>query len=231
MRQKLASITQSFRLPTICTLCSQFHLGTLAVCHDCQHWLRPLGPSCQHCAYPLSSVEHLICGQCIKTKPHFDRAYIAYPFEEPLRSLLHQFKYHNGLYLKSFLGELMLKVSIDLQGQCLIPVPMHPLRLKQRGFNQAAVLTQYLAKTLQVPYDLFSCRKIINTAPQASLDGDLRRKNLRNAFEIKALPYQHVILIDDLLTTGSTANELARAFKKSGVQRVDVWCCARTVYA
>lgn len=232
MRQKLRSITQRLRLPSICTLCNQFHNGPLAVCSYCVSMITPIGPACEKCAYPLPEGSHLICGHCIKKPPHFDKTFIAYTFEEPLRGLLHQFKYHNGLYLCSFLCHLMLK-AVEKNthfGECLIPVPMHPKRLKQRGFNQAAVLTTSLAKQLKIPFDLYSCQKIINTAPQASLDGNQRQKNLLNAFSISPLPYQHIVLIDDLLTTGSTANELAASLKKSGVARVDVWCCARTIY-
>jgi len=107
---------------------------------------------------------------------------------------------------------------------------MHPKRLKQRGFNQAAVLTQSLGKKLNLPYRLNSCQKIINTAPQARLNGEQRQTNLKQAFIAEKLPYQHVMLVDDLLTTGSTANELALTLKKVGVQRVDIWCCARAVY-
>ena len=106
---------------------------------------------------------------------------------------------------------------------------MHPKRLKQRGFNQAAILAKSLAYKLQIPYDLTSCKKIVNTAPQASMDGEQRQKNVRKAFHCNPLPYEHVMLIDDLLTTGCTANELALTLKKSGVKRVDIWCCARTI--
>nr|WP_058465040.1 ComF family protein [Legionella cincinnatiensis] len=190
-----------------------------------------LGPGCRHCAYPLPNAHFLICGHCIKKPPSFDRALINYTFEEPLRSLLHQFKYHDGLYLTSFLSHLIFK-SLSTQAdlpQCLIPVPMHPQRIKRRGFNQAAVLARSLAKKLQLPYDLFSCQKILNTKPQAGLDEKQRRKNLRSAFITQQLPYQHVAIIDDLLTTGNTANELACTLKKSGVKQVDVWCCARAI--
>lgn len=231
MRQKLLSITQSLSLPSICVLCNQFHKNKLAVCASCIEFITPLGPACQYCAYPLPDADYLVCGRCIKKPPHFDKAHIAYRFEEPLRSLLHRFKYHNSLYLGSFLTHLILR-SLENQTspvQCLIPVPMHPKRLKLRGFNQAAVLTQALSKKLQIPYDLISCQKIINTAPQASLDGEQRQKNLRHAFQVKKIPYEHVALIDDLLTTGCTANELAHTLKKSGVHQVDIWCCARTV--
>lgn len=106
---------------------------------------------------------------------------------------------------------------------------MHPTRLKQRGFNQAAILAKLLARKLNLPYDVTSCQKIINTAPQASLDGKRRQTNIRKTFQCMPLPYEHVIIIDDLLTTGCTANELALTIKKTGVKKVDVWCCARTI--
>ncbi|MGL5742893.1 MAG: ComF family protein [Legionella sp.] len=113
--------------------------------------------------------------------------------------------------------------------QCLIPVPMHPQRIRHRGFNQAAILAKLLAKKLKCAYDLTCCHKIHNTEPQANLDGEQRQKNLRRAFQSKPIPYDHVAIIDALLTTGSTANELAFSFKETGIKQVDVWCCARTV--
>ncbi|HAU1151241.1 TPA: ComF family protein [Legionella pneumophila] len=194
-------------------------------------YMKQLGPSCQYCAYPLSDDTYLVCGHCIKKRPLFDKAYIAYRFEEPLRSLMHQFKYHNGLYLASFLKQLLLNAlpQSAFKPDCLIPVPMHPKRLKRRGFNQAVILTKLLARQLNIPYDLYHCRKIINTASQANLDGEQRRKNLNHAFYVSPATYEHVMIVDDLLTTGSTANEMAYTLKNAGVKRVDICCCARTV--
>lgn len=232
MRQKLLSVTQSLCLPSICTLCNQFHKGKHAICGLCTEFMPALGQKCYSCAYPLPDASEAVCGRCIKKPPHFDRAVVAYQFAEPLRSLLHRFKYHNGLYLGSFLCHLIENAwesQGDAKPQCLIPVPMHPSRIKQRGFNQAAILAQLLAKKLRLPCDVFSGQKIINTPPQASLDKEQRKKNLRHAFTSKKLPYQHVAIIDDLLTTGSTANEFALTLKKAGVHHVDLWCCARTV--
>lgn len=203
----------------------------MAVCSHCIELMPLLGPGCHHCAYPLPDTQFLVCGHCIKNPPSFDRAFIKYTFEEPLRTLLHQFKYHNGLYLTSFLSYLIFK-SLSSQvemPQCLIPVPMHPQRIKRRGFNQAAILARSLAKKFKLPCDLFSCQKTLNTKPQAGLDEKQRKINLRSAFVTHQLPYQHVAIIDDLLTTGNTANELAYTLKKSGVKQVDVWCCARTI--
>jgi ComF family protein len=160
-----------------------------------------------------------------------DNTHVACRFEEPLRTLLHEFKYHEGLYLCSFLATLIrdaLPRGAETT-QCLIPVPMHRKRLQQRGFNQAAELAKHLGKILQLPYDLHHCTKIINTPPQAQLNAEERKKNLLNAFHVSPLPYEHITLIDDLITTGNTVNELAKTFKQQGVARVDVWCCAKAV--
>lgn len=116
----------------------------------------------------------------------------------------------------------------DYQPNCLVPVPMHPARLRKRGFNQAAELTKILAKQVKIPCDLTLCEKKINTMTQVNLDSKHRNRNLQQAFVAKANTHQHITLIDDLLTTGSTANAVALALKKQGVARVDIWCLART---
>lgn len=229
MRHKIASIAQMLRLPAICGLCNQYHTGKLAICNECTALLTPLGPACCYCAHPLPDPTFLVCGHCCRKKPDLDTVITAYRFEEPLRTLLHEFKYHKGLYLSTCLTTLMLDAlpNEHYDTECLIPVPMHPKRLANRGFNQAAVLAKQLSRRLNVPYDPSCCQKILNTAPQAGLNAQERKKNLRHAFLAKCRAYQHVTLIDDLLTTGSTANELARVLKRQGVRRVDLWCCAR----
>lgn len=228
MRHKIASIAHMLRPPAICELCNQYHAGSLAVCMKCTALLTPIGPACRYCALPLPDANFLVCGQCCKKKPMVDNVITAYCFEEPLRTLIHEFKYREGLHLLTFLTDLMLHALPDnYQTDCLIPVPMHPKRLRQRGFNQAAELTKHLSKQLKLPCDLFHCKKNVNTPSQAGLSAEARRKNLRHAFQFKPLHYQHITLIDDLMTTGSTANELARTLKNQGVSRVDLWCCAR----
>lgn len=228
MRQKIASIAQLLRLPSLCVLCNQYHQDTFAVCTACTNLLPLLGPACRHCAMPVGDPCHLVCGTCSNKKPLFDYAFAVWRFEEPLRTLLHAFKYRESLYLRDFLATRMLEVlPIEARPQCLLPIPMHPQRLKQRGFNQAVELAKFLARALHLPSSLWEGQKVVNTVPQVSLSGNQRRKNLHNVFKIKALPYEHITLVDDLLTTGSTANELAKILKKQGVARVDVWCCAR----
>lgn len=230
MRQKINSIAQHFRLPVVCVLCHHYHQGFHAVCDPCKNQFTAIKHPCEICSLPLTDASFAICGHCIKQRPVFDKVLTAYSFEDPLRTLLHEFKYQKGLYLRSFL----IKLILDAQNKqtpvpdCLIPVPLHPQRLRQRGFNQAAELAKGLAKQSGIPCDLAICTKIINTQPQVGLNREERRKNLRLSFAVKPCSYRHIVLIDDLLTTGSTADELANLFKKQGVERVDVWCCART---
>lgn len=229
MRYKIASIAQTFRLPSICSLCNQYHTNKFAICTPCHTLLSPLGPACRHCAVPLPDAKFPVCGLCLRHKPDVDQVLTAYRFEEPLRTLLHEFKYRQGLYLSSFITQLMLDaIDVSLyKTQCLIPVPMHPLRIRQRGFNQAAELAKNLGRKLNLPFDLSGCQKVMNTEPQAGLNAMQRRKNINNTFKADRQHHQHVTLIDDLLTTGSTANELARVLKNNGVAQVDLWCCAR----
>lgn len=231
MRRKIASITHRLRMPAICALCNQCHRKDTAICLDCQKHLPRIKYACYHCALPLPEGDFLICGVCSKTKPYVDQTIAAYRFEEPLRSLLHEFKYHEGLYLCSFFSAAIIQSlpKEALKTQCLVPVPLHPKRLRQRGFNQAAELAKNLGHALNLPYNLFHCKKIVHTTAQASLNEKQRKKNLQHAFASEPLPFQHVTLIDDLLTTGNTVNELAKVLKEQGVIKVDVWCCARAI--
>lgn len=230
MRQRLAIITQSLKLPSICVLCNQFHSNGV-VCVECHEQLAHLPAGCEKCALPLPSTTFPLCGYCLKNPPAFDAVYIRYAFVDHLRYLIHQFKYHNGLYLSKFLSELILEAVASREDlpQCLIPVPIHRNRLKSRGFNQAALLAQHLKIKLHIPIDLGLCIKVLDTSPQMTLDKGARESNLRLAFEVGHSPPQHVAIIDDLLTTGSTAHQLAHQLKKAGAQRVEVWCCARTI--
>lgn len=228
MYQKIKSITQQWRLPAVCAVCSHNHSGFFAVCSFCEQLLTPLGPCCDYCRQPLTDAAFPVCGHCIKKRPGFDAVLTAYRFNGLLRSLLHDYKYRQALYLRSFLVKLMKNaLPENYRSECLIPVPLHALRLRQRGFNQTAELAKILATELAIPCSLLHCQKIINTPTQAGLSGRQRRNNLKQSFRIRPMPYAHVTLVDDLLTTGSTASELAHCLKQQGVQRVDVLCCAR----
>ncbi|CEG61750.1 ComF family protein [Legionella micdadei] len=229
MRQKITSITQLLRLPSVCVLCNQYHDQPFPVCHPCTRLFKKIGPACRYCAHPLPDEKYLVCGICVKEKPTIDNTITAYRFEEPLRTLLHGFKYHEAFYLGGFLAKLILEALANrpITTECLIPVPLHPKRLRQRGFNQAVELSRILSKKLQIPCEPNLCKRIVHTDPQVNLDRKQRKQNVRGAFQSKLTHYQHITLVDDLLTTGSTANELARVLKQQGATRIDLWCCAR----
>jgi ComF family protein len=171
----------------------------------------------------------MVCGTCCVKRPAVDRVITHYRFSEPLRTLIHAFKYDSALYLNAWLTGLLLDAKPEgYSTECLIPVPLHPNRLRQRGFNQAVLLTRALSKQLNLPHVLDACEKIALTPSQAGLSASQRQTNLNHSFHAKRLPYQHITLIDDVYTTGATANTIALLFKKQGLKRIDVWCCART---
>ncbi|PJD96039.1 MAG: amidophosphoribosyltransferase [Legionella sp.] len=232
MRHKLSSIAQKMHLPTLCVLCRQFHKDNMAVCKDCIAFFPTLTHGCSLCAYPLPQSHHPICGHCIKNPPWFNQTITMYPFIEPLRGLLHRFKYKNGLYLSSFFGQLILNGWQKRQTplpQCFIPVPMHPKKIRTRGFNQTVLLARFLSRQLHIPYYLDLCQKTIHTQPQMELDKRKRASNMQQAFRVNPQHHTHIALIDDLLTTGNTANQLAKQFKQAGAQTVEVWCSARAI--
>lgn len=212
----------------ICTLCQQYHDNTHAVCEFCQDLFTPLGLTCQRCAIPITTGSR--CSKCLISTAYIDRVIVAYAYKEPLRTLLHRFKYQQGLYLQTVLIHLLQQAPFDVSStDCLMPVPIHPQRLRQRGFNQAGLLAKRLAKHYDLPYLANRCKRVVNSLPQARLDNRQRQSNLKNAFRATAIPYTRVTLIDDLYTTGSTANEIAKILKEQGVLKVDIWCCARTI--
>jgi ComF family protein len=111
----------------------------------------------------------------------------------------------------------------------IIPVPLHPKRLRERGFNQALEIAKPISKKLKIPIDKKSCYRIRHTAAQSGLSQSDRLKNLANAFEMKKpLIAKHIALIDDVMTTGQTLMELANLLYKNGVEKIDIWCCAKT---
>jgi len=145
--------------------------------------------------------------------------------------LLQQLKFHQKLHLATLLGELLadgLKGREEPLPECLLPVPLHPQRLRERGYNQALELARVLSSRLNIPLETTICMRQRETAPQTALDGKERRRNLRGAFTVRevTLP-RHIAIIDDVVTTGTTVSELASTLRRSGVERVEVWACAR----
>ena len=221
--------THEWLLPSSCLLCGLAGQAGRDLCAGCASELPYLKAACHCCAIPLPQAG--VCGQC-QQKPHsFNSAWAAFDYQSPVDHLIQSLKFNGKLHCGRLLGELMaerLAVSgVDLP-ELLLPVPLHSSRLRQRGFNQALELARPLARAFDLPLKAGLCRRLRPTTAQTGLDAKARRRNLKGAFEVAAMPgVSHVAIIDDVMTTGSTAEMLAKALKQAGVERVDVWVCAR----
>ncbi|TNF36426.1 MAG: ComF family protein, partial [Gammaproteobacteria bacterium] len=214
--------------PAVCVLCntSGHHLRD-DLCPDCAADMPLNHHACRRCALPLpdSAVDGL-CGRCLQQQPLYDRAWSPFIYAQPLEWMIHQFKFNAKLAMGRLLAELALQQLPAWlpKPDCLIPVPLHPRRLRERGFNQSLELAQHLAKRMQLDVDSVSCHRQVYTEPQTGKDARQRKKNVKGSFVFdNRRHYQHVAIFDDVITTGSTVTELTRVIKRTGVQRVDVW--------
>jgi ComF family protein len=202
----------------------------------CETELPWLGEHCQTCALPLPAAG-LTCGQCLKQPPAFERVVAPWTYNFPIDSLITRFKHSAQWPLGHLLGELLAqslqhRFDDDLpRPDALVPVPMAARRLRQRGFNQAAMLARWLSERLDVPSDERLLSRTQDTNAQQDLSAAARKKNLQHAFALApdvSVKNRHLALVDDVLTTGATAQALACLLMDAGATRVDVYCLART---
>jgi ComF family protein len=213
-------------LPQSCFLCSDISIKPL--CAPCLADLPNQVTRCSCCAKPQSEI--VLCDECQSQPPPYTHIQTLFSYTYPIDQLIIAAKFHQNLVILKFLGELMgQRLIIQSCPQVLIPVPLHLSRLRQRGYNQSLELAKVIAKHTGIPIASQACERIKNTLPQTSLSGKQRQTNVKDAFKlIKINPdWQHIALIDDVVTTSSTVAELARIFREVGVERVDIWCCAR----
>lgn len=174
-----------------------------------------------------------LCGQCLKSPPSWDSAVSPLIYAWPLDQLLQRFKFHHDLATGELLGGLLaefLAASLTTRPDVLIPVPLHPARLRARGFNQALELARPLQARWQLRVDHNLCIRQKNTAVQSTLDARKRHRNLRGAFTVRQpLDRLHVAILDDVMTTGATMHALAQAVRAAGAARVTAWSLARAV--
>jgi len=145
--------------------------------------------------------------------------------------LIHAFKFAGQLHIATVLGELMAGRILDTNvplPELLIPVPLHPIRLRERGFNQALELARVISNKLTIPIDYRSCERSRKTVAQSLLPAKERHQNIKGAFTVHhPFKVKSVAIIDDVMTTGHTVNELASVLKDAGVDHVQVWAVAR----
>lgn len=236
---KLSAIIQVFFRQN-CFLCASNHTKKHGLCQACLNdlpWL-PVS-SCPQCGL---SANGQICGQCISSPPDFDVTHAVFLYAYPIDAMIQRYKYNETLSLSHTFGQLISEKiglinnfgDIDL----IIPMPMHPTRLKQRGFNQAheiaKVLNKHLCKNKSDKLDYKSVTRQTLTPPQASLPLKERVKNIKGAFKVypqkpSQFEKKKIAIVDDVMTTGASLNELAKTLKQAGATHVECWVIARTL--
>ena len=186
-------------------------------------------PRCPVCALPTPSSE--VCGQCLKHPPLFTRTTAVFGYAFPLDKLIQAMKYGEQLALAhAFAEKLAQHIDRNKLPDCIIPMPLHPAKLRERGFNQSQLLAAKIARELDLKLLPDACRRIRDTPPQSALPWKERKKNVRNAFRCDAdLTGKRVALVDDVLTTGASLNALAEAVQKRGTSEISAWVVARTL--
>ena len=196
------------------------------LCDACRSELpRLTGELCPRCALP--SPRAAVCGRCLADPPGYDATLAVLAYDFPADALVHALKFRGELALAPFLGKMLLQ-AVSLEGvQRVIPVPLSPKRLRERGYNQAVEIARYI---MPGKMDVDVCVRQQDSTPQMQLPYDERQRNVRGAFRcLRPLVGASVAVVDDVMTTGATLDELARTLKRAGATRVVNWVVARTL--
>ncbi len=224
-----------FLYPDVCLYCNGKGEDGLDLCRRCYENLPWITHACMRCASPLSGASAAVCGACSNRDLYFDSALAPLLFDQFVRDAVYQFKFSNklnyGILLARLLERHIRKQDLTAP-DVLLPVPLHRRRLRKRGFNQALQIARTLNKSLNSSISFKDVRRIRETHAQMELPAAERYANVRNAFALRTskplFKGKCVAVIDDVMTTGSTVNELAKCVKKAGAEKVHVWCVART---
>lgn len=216
-------------MPQECFVCGSL-AGGEAVCAPCRAEL-PNHPAaaCPVCAEPTGGGG--ICGRCQRRRPSFDATRAVFDYAFPVHTMLHALKYGHRLALADFFAAELTRLAADLrlQADVILPMPLHPRRLAERGFNQAVELARPLARAVGLPLELGAVRRVRNTVAQVDLDREARLRNPRGAFTCGAsMQGLRIAVVDDVMTTGATLDELARVLKQQGAAWVGNFVVART---
>lgn len=225
---------QDALFPPRCALCGAAGTAGRDLCPGCHADLPWLHHTCDLCALPLPTGADR-CPACIQGPPAYDRVITPFRYAPPLDYLIQRLKFHQDLALGRLLGQLLAEHLASLPGPrpaAILPVPLHPRRLAERGFNQSLEIGRLLHDELGIPLDHRLACRVKDTPAQSRLPARSRQLNLRDAFRVDRFPVPaHVAILDDVMTTGTTVDELARLLKAAGARKVEVWVVARAVKA
>ncbi len=234
MPARLAGLASRL-LPGCCVLCGDD--AAMPVCPACRdRYLRHTGPLCQRCAVPLpASAATPACGACITEPPAFDASVAVTLYAPPTDLLVHALKFRSQLPLATTFAQLLLqaweRAPRAAAAEVVIAVPLSADRLAARGFNQAQEIARPLARALRLPLATAACARVRDTAPQSALAPADRRDNMRGAFAVlqrRAVDGKHLLVVDDVMTTGHTLAALAACLKRNGAASVTNLVFART---
>ena len=227
----------SLLYPPVCTVCATVIGPGEYLCRGCEEKAtRIVPPFCARCSEPFEGaiIGQFTCANCAHRTIHFDAAVAAYRSRGIVREIIHNFKYGRQIYLRHLVACWLCAALDDPRLRShrfdvIIAVPLHPARERERGFNQASVLAELLAVHVSLPFRRL-LERIRHTTTQTALDRSERMENLHNAFRLRKntdVRGLRVLLIDDVLTTGSTLNECARVLKRAGAISVHAATAAR----
>lgn len=216
--------------PARCPMCQEISEGICSKCAGKVEYAE--SPYCFRCGKPLEESEQEYCFDCTQHSHMFDQGRGLFLYQEPVKGSIHRIKYQNCReYLEYYACEMAKKLGADVlrwHPEVLLPIPMHPGKVRQRGYNQAELLAEKLGDYLDIPVNGNVLKKVRRTKEQKALTHQQRRNNLKGAFEINRdyldeygnLPWRNVLLTDDVYTTGSTMDAAAKVLKEHGVQQV-----------
>jgi len=209
--------------PLACAYCGA---AGSEICAECQAQLPWNRLACPGCARPQAHEGR--CGRCHASPPAYDLAWTAFVLAAPVQQSIHGLKYR-ARFLEAARLARLLAPALPSRPQLIIPVPLHRGRLLRRGYNQAAELARWLTRLTAIPSDVHAARRGRATPDQIGKSAAERRRNLQGAFNVRRpLDGLHVALLDDVMTTGATLSELARACRRAGAARIEAWAVART---
>lgn len=220
-------------LPPRCPGCGTITGELHNFCSDCWRRIEWLGDAgCQSCGLPLEATDIETCAVCLAKSPIIERTRAAVAYGETTRTLPLRLKYSRKVALAKTMARYMAPL-VDGSGEpVLMPVPLHRSRLWSRGFNQAALLAGELGRQCGLDHNPFALRRKKRTSALKGMSPQQRRREVASAFAIAdrgAIEGRRIVLVDDVLTTGSTAEACAKALRRSGASRVDLICWARVV--